>query len=113
MNKKQNLIKDPRALSIADVSYWRFNVNRDIRVRLTDLGYQRLADLHNEYIGKIPKWEERDAIYYKKKADKDGYTTFQMWTFMECYGEVTQIGYSMYYETEILIDCNDIDPCVQ
>ena len=112
MDKEQKLVKDPKALHIGSVIHWAFNVNQNIRVKLNDLGYQRLADLHNEYIGIIPKWEKRDAEYYKEQADKDGYTRFQLWNFMEYFGEVTGMCKPNYYDLTFLIDTEDIEPCV-
>ena len=98
--------------SIPDVTKWAFNLNKNIRVKLLDKGYQRLADLHNEFIGRVPNWQKRDAEFYKQQADQDGYTSFQAWTFMDYFGEVTTIGMHGYYRTEILIAANDITPCL-
>lgn len=112
MNNEQNLQKDPKALHIGSVTNWAFNLNQNIRVKLLDKGYQRLADLHNEFIGRIPNWQKRDVEYYKQQADQDGYTSFQAWTFMEYFGEVTRIGMHGYYSTEILIAAKDITPCL-
>jgi len=81
-----------------------FNINENIRVKLNDLGHQRRANLYNEYIGIIPNRERRNMEYYKKQSDKDGYTTFQMWHFMELFGEVTGIGKPDYYDSNILIN---------
>ena len=94
------------------VTEYKFDINKYIRVKLLDKGYKRLADLHNEYIGIIPTWKKRDAEYYKRLADKDGYTSFQAWEFMECFGEVTKIGMTGYYSTEILIAADFLSPCL-
>jgi hypothetical protein len=112
MSKEQNLVKDPKALHIGGVIHWAFNINQNIRVKLFDKGYERLAELHNSYIGTIPNWKERNAEYYKKQADNEGYTSFQMWCFMEYFGEVTRIGTSDYYHPTLLIEPNGIEPCV-
>ena len=99
-------------LSLGQVIHWAFNLNHNVRVKLTELGYQRLADLHNSYIGQIPKWEERKSEDYRSQADEDGYTRFQMWSFMDKFGDVTGLCKPSYYDLEILIDTKDIKPCV-
>jgi hypothetical protein len=84
---------------------WKsFNLNQDIRVKLNELGYQRMADLHNEYVGIITKWEKRDANFFRRKADSKGYTKFHMWEFMQNFGVVTGMGMDIYYDVTILID---------
>ena len=80
-----------------------FNINNCIKVKLKKDGYKRLANLHNSYLNTIPKWKARSMEYYTSKADKDGYSSMQMWRFMEIFGPVTQIGFDQYYDTEILI----------
>lgn len=61
----------------------KINLNESIKVKLTDLGkeiyYHRFDDL-NKLNGKeilTPNFP---------KVDKDGYTTFQLWDFMQMYG---------------------------
>lgn len=62
----------------------RINLNESINVRLTDIGkdiYYHQFDELNERCGKIvckPSFPKEDA---------DGYTQFQLWHFMELYGE--------------------------
>lgn len=92
------------------ITQWKFNINNSVRVKLKEKGYQRLADLHNKYLGQIKNWERRSADYYKQKADKEGYTKFQMWTFMEYFGAVTFIGMNEYYGATIVIDADSLEP---
>ncbi len=95
----------------ANDSCWAFNMNEYIRVRLTDLGYQRLADMHNEYLAKVKNWEYRNADYYKEKADKDGYTSFQMWSFMSDFGDVTGLLKPQHFHLDIQISSKYLSPC--
>lgn len=81
-----------------------FNLNQHIKVKLTPLGYYRLAELHNEFIGRIPHWERRDWKYYEEHADKDGYTEFRMWDFMNKFGDVTTLGGPDYFDVKIIIE---------
>lgn len=96
--------------TLNNVSCWTFNINEKIRVKLTDLGYQRLADLHNSYIGTIPNLKKRTAEYFKNEADKDGYTQFQMWVFMQYFGKVTRIGMPTFFDNDILIEDENLKP---
>lgn len=63
--------EETKPLNMTDAKYLAFNVNHNILVKLNDLGYKRLADLHNDYLGIIPNWKKKTAGYYKKKADKN------------------------------------------
>ena len=80
-----------------------FNLNSSIKVKLTDLGYQRLADFNNSLCGKLTNWTRRSSSYYKDQADENGYTEFQAWDFIRKLGVVTVHGGPEYYEMDILI----------
>ena len=67
-----------------------FNINGYIKVKLLEKGYELMAKDHNRYLDSIPKWQMRDANYYKNKADSNGYTSFQAWAFIELFGPVTR-----------------------
>lgn len=62
----------------------RINLNETIKVKLTDYGkqiyYHRFDDINREYGREIiePSFP---------KVDEEGYTTFQLWYFIELYGE--------------------------
>ena len=87
---------------------WKtYNLNQSIRVKLNDKGYQLLADDHNRYVVWIPSFKKRTATYYKRKADKEGYTKFHLWEFMQLFGNVTGMGFDSYYDINILIETED------
>ena len=88
--------------------YKSFNVNQNIRVRLTDLGYQRLEDASAYLSSRVPNLKKLDVKYFKGQADKNGYSTFQMWDFMHTFGEVSGLCMPQYYHLDILIDDNDL-----
>ena len=79
----------------------KFNLNDEIRVKLTDLGYGILANDHNEIW--FPGHVQRDADSFKEEADAEGYTAFQAWQFMEIFGPSTGVGVRPSFATEILI----------
>lgn len=62
----------------------RINLNELIKVKLTDLGkdiyYHRFDDV-NRRVGRVyitPRFPD---------VDEDGYTSFQLWDFMNVYGK--------------------------
>jgi hypothetical protein len=84
--------------------YHRFNINETIKVWLTRLGYELLADHHNALAKECPSLGVKSAEDYERAADKRGYTKFQMWIFIETFGPVTNLCEGgKYYQTEILI----------
>lgn len=84
-----------------------FNLNEYISVKLTDLGYQRLADLHNDVMNLIGKKDDfRTSQHYKDEADSEGYTKFQAWSFMANFGGVTGLAMPQYYHLDILFEAN-------
>ncbi len=73
-----------RQLPAAEPEPIRINLNEPIKVKLTDWGkeiYYHQYDRINQIVGREickPKFP---------KEDKNGYTEFQLWCFMELYGE--------------------------
>ena len=68
----------------------RINLNEEVKVKLTDLGkeiyYHRYDDL-NEMAG-------REVIRPSfPKVDADGYTIFQLWDFINLYGNHIGMGF--------------------
>lgn len=86
------------------------NINNTVWVRLTDKGYQHRADYHNRWLGAIPNLVRRTADDFKAEADSEGWTEFQLWCFMEEFGEVTKIGFDLPYHTNIRFNAKDVKP---
>ncbi len=68
----------------------RFNLNDFIKVKLSKSGeeiYSHRYDEINEFMGEciVPK---------PPKKDENGYTRFQLWDFMNLYGEHSHMGFS-------------------
>jgi hypothetical protein len=80
-----------------------FNIKQRVRVELTPLGYDHLAQIHNSYLGKIPRWDKRDWKYYEAQADKEGYTEFILCDFMHTFGELTSLSKPPYFYPSIII----------
>jgi hypothetical protein len=86
-----------------------FNINHSIEVKLNDFGYQILADNHNETFKDIDKDHvPRKLEYYKDKANKYGYTSFQLWDYMNIFGPFMGFNSKVPFETEILINEKDL-----
>ena len=88
----------------------KFNVNNYVYVKLTDIGYDRLAAYHNRYGDYNPDFEYKTGITYKGKADADGYYKIIFWEFMHVFGEVTDMGCdtAKYYELTVLLNKKDL-----
>ncbi len=64
------------------------NLNDSIRFVLTEHGAAILAKQHNSFASRIKGWETRSGQYYiDKQKHNGGYTSMQMWCFMESFGE--------------------------
>ena len=62
----------------------RINLNEKVKVRLTDHGKDIYYHQFDEVIKRFPQTGIKPRM---PKVDSDGYTEFQLWHFMELYGE--------------------------
>lgn len=61
----------------------RLNLNESVRVKLTDLG----KDIYYHHYDRVnSSYGKQICKPTMPEVDKDGYTTFQLWRFMEIYG---------------------------
>jgi hypothetical protein len=75
----------------------KFNINHDVRVKLTDRG----MSLHKESHDKFWAQFEREAPKYTPpKEDADGWSTWQLWTLMHDFGPYISM-FDTPFETEI------------
>ena len=71
-----------------------FNINCQVKVKLTEFGKNLWLERYRRYnIEPSPM-----------KVDENGYTSFQLWDLMYLFGEHVGIGKDLPFETEILID---------
>lgn len=79
----------------------RFNVNHEVRVKITPHGKKCLRknydDLAKNYGGKL------GFPFRMPKADKDGWTRFQLHDLMANFGQHMYCGCQVPFETEIEI----------
>jgi len=74
-----------------------------LKVKLTDAGYQRMADYANENTLKSPYIEKRNAEHYKGDEDPKGYKSMTFSMFIAYFGSVI-IGVKSPYYTDVKID---------
>ena len=83
-----------------------FNINCNVRVKLTEHGKQMLERDHNEF------WGSRGMLdkfpYQPYQEDENGYVKFQLWNLMDKLGKYCGIGCAMPFDTVIFIDEKDL-----
>ena len=79
----------------------KFNLNEKIKVRLTSSGIKILRESHAQIYtvlgSEVPKFTE-------PSVDKNGYTEFQLWDFMNIFGEHMNMHTTLPIETNIIIE---------
>ncbi len=77
----------------------RFNVNHNVRVKLTDRGRECLEGNHKTLFRK----RQFPPPYQPPEEDEDGWSTWQLWVLMEQLGPHVHNGLDVPFETEIEI----------
>lgn len=81
-----------------------FNVNSWVRVKLSERGFEFIANQWNKIASKFPTLKTKTADDFKKETDSDGYMHMQMHGFMRNFGDVSIPGtYPDYYDNMIFI----------
>ncbi len=83
-----------------------FNINSTVKVKLTEYGKQMLEKDWNEFWDSIGRLEQ--FPYTPSTTDENGYTEFQFWMLMQDLGKYYSLGGKNPFETEILINENDL-----
>ena len=85
---------------------WKVNLNDCIKVKLNDFGkdiyYRQYAEINE----KIRCLGGKPIESTMPKVDEEGYTKFQMWQFMNIYGEYMIMGSTPVLETLDIIICD-------
>ena len=78
------------------------NLNDFIKVKLTDFGKEIYYHQHDE----VNSFWKKEVIKPSfPKVDENGYTSFQLWYFMNLYGNYIDMGLeNVIYPNEILLD---------
>lgn len=85
------------ATAVEPVAWQPFNINHEVRVKLTDVGRAAHRRNHNELF-----WPHADKIAYTPPVeDADGWSTWQLWELMHELGKLCRNGAKVPFETEI------------
>lgn len=82
-----------------------FNLNENVRVKLTPYGHKVLLDNYLKLMVIYPE-KERPFPYRAPKEDDEGWSTWQMWVLMRELGEHMGMTKSPF-ETNILIEIDE------
>lgn len=79
----------------------KININFTVRVKLTDFGREMHRKDHVDF------WTAHgrpDMRYHPPVTDSDGWSRFQLWSLMQCFGNHVSLGSVPPFETEIEYD---------
>ena len=81
----------------------KFNINHDVKVKVTDYGYEKWLEHENRFVQFSGTIKPTTLEELKSKADEDGYTKFQMWDMMSIFGSKMTMGFKNPIETNIIL----------
>jgi len=87
------------------MSNLHFNINHNVRVKLTKKGLAIHRAEHDELMRRLPgpaRWE------YKEPNDAEGWSQWQMWELMQTFGAHISMGGELPFSTEILIPLPEV-----
>lgn len=87
---------------------FKMNINEHVKVKLTEYGIKILKARHDELNKRI--WERggRGLGEFTIKKDEEGYTTFQLWSLMNTFGDVLTMGFEIPFETDIIFTKGEV-----
>ena len=84
----------------------KFNINDEVKVRLTEQGK---AVLQKQLAERVQRWNcENRCPYQSRTKDANGYIKFQLWELMHLFGNDLYNGCQVPFETTLLIDDKDL-----
>lgn len=86
--------------------WMEFNVNHQVRIRLTDAGRQILRDNYERLFAGSPLADE----YRELASDADHWVPMQLWQVMQDFGPQISLGCIPPFETSIQIHRSDLRP---
>lgn len=84
------------------IEFKKTNINYKIKVKLKPEAIEELRRQHEDLYNSIGK----PAPYPFKapEVDEEGYSTFQLWSFMQDFGHTLTLGRIPIFETEVKIE---------
>ena len=86
------------------MKYVPFNLNEHVKVKLTDYGRKVHMEDHYNF------WLDRNLPvqkYIPPREDKDGWSSWQMWSLMESFGKYVGLGTKNVFDLGILVEVRD------
>lgn len=86
------------------------DINDYVKVKLNQFGkdiyFHRHDDTRAQYVEKNGYYPACFQPEYPK-VDDDGYSKFQLWDFINIYGEYMELGRKLPFETELVFNKNN------
>lgn len=86
--------------------YLKYNINHGVKVKLTEHGQNIILEQQEQFRSKHP---EIASAITSPKPDKDGWTTWQMWSLMSAFGDAIGLTSDIPFETDVLIEVVEED----
>lgn len=83
--------------------HFQVNINDNVKVKLNELGINILKEQRDELNKALTKNGAKGLGDYEPKVDEEGYTTFQLWSLMQTFGEHLSLGFKIPFEPEIIV----------
>lgn len=77
----------------------KFNINQCVRVKLTDFGRRIHRQRFRELNARLPL--RANLKYAPPEEDADGWSVWQLWMLMECFGSHCLLGCENPFECDI------------
>ena len=84
--------------------YKGFNINHEVKVRVTEKGYQVWLEHSNQFVKYSSSAKSTTLEELKSKEDEGGWVEFQMWDMMNIFGRHMVMGFDNVIDPNILID---------
>lgn len=79
-----------------------FNINDYIKVKLTGLGVSIHTEYYMKYLEYFPMFRYAELVPY---VDSEGFTKYQLWEFMNIFGEHMYNGAEQVIEKNLIYFC--------
>jgi len=83
-----------------------FNINDNVKVRLTEYGHEILKQQYDEAVEKYPAL--KGLLHGRYQEDAQGLVEFALWDLMYRFGKYVFNGCNMPFETIVRIDEKDL-----
>lgn len=83
-----------------------FNINDNVKVRLTEHGHEILRKQYDEAVKRCPAL--KSMLFERYKADAEGWSEFALWDLMARFGGHTFNGCTLPFDLIIRIEHSDV-----